>query len=336
MELNKIEEKESVNSFSVTDLGLALWMNGQIFFNKDLIFEDPSNTVYFQDNVILAVTNDWKDSVYFDLAGRTKSILKDIGGIETFLDKSSALYNKWNDDYTQSVTQRIDLLSGEVIWEKETFFEKPYFSDGHLFGAMESKLYRIEPDTGDIVWQVNLVDKYGSYLSNGLKYPMDVQSYIGVSGGRIYFKAGNRHVLGLDIESNEEELFYEYLEEDVILDNLRLDSHKNVIFSLGARKYFELNLNNSKTRIISIDTPSKLTNFEFSRLGSWDDNVLFFWEGSRNDSFGILDRNSIEIKLSADLNFDGKTGIKQIQHHNSKLYILDLKNCLHVFDIIDF
>lgn len=332
MELRKIEEKSDVNKFKIVNTGLLLWLNEGIYLEDEILLENESNAVYFFQEVLLAVVNDWKDSVYIDLNRRNKTILKDVGGVDIFLDHKSILFSKWNEDYTKSFKQKIDLDSGNIIWEVETYFGKPFFGGGCLFGSLESKLFRIDSDTGNFIWELNLSEKHNTYLINGQNTPIDIQDYIGVYNDCLYVKAGNKLILGINTSSGKETFCYEYNGENVLLDNLRLDSDKGVIFSIGSMEYFELNLSTHESEVV----PVGVNDIETTRLGSWEDSLIYFWEGGKSSNFGLFDRDTKEIKIAQNLNVSGYPAIKDIKHGHRKVYVLDGNNHLHFYEQLDY
>ncbi len=109
MELRRIDQKENVNKFEIAQVGLLLWQKGEIYLDDNLIFENEPNAVFSFQDVLFIVTNDWKDSVCIDLNSRTENILENVRGMDIFLDSKSILVSEWNDDYTKSFKQKIDL-----------------------------------------------------------------------------------------------------------------------------------------------------------------------------------------------------------------------------------
>ena len=141
MELRRIDQKENVNKFEIAQVGLLLWQKGEIYLDDNLIFENEPNAVFSFQDVLFIVTNDWKDSVCIDLNSRTENILENVRGMDIFLDSKSILVSEWNDDYTKSFKQKIDLDSGNIIWEVEAYFGKPFLGNGCLFASLDSKLF---------------------------------------------------------------------------------------------------------------------------------------------------------------------------------------------------
>ena len=116
MELRRIDQKENVNKFEIAQVGLLLWQKGEIYLDDNLIFENEPNAVFSFQDVLFIVTNDWKDSVCIDLNSRTENILENVRGMDIFLDSKSILVSEWNDDYTKSFKQKIDLDSFYIFF----------------------------------------------------------------------------------------------------------------------------------------------------------------------------------------------------------------------------
>lgn len=332
MELRRIDQKENVNKFEIAQVGLLLWQKGEIYLDDNLIFENEPNAVFSFQDVLFIVTNDWKDSVCIDLNSRTENILENVRGMDIFLDSKSILVSEWNDDYTKSFKQKIDLDSGNIIWEVEAYFGKPFLGNGCLFASLDSKLFKIDPETGNFIWELNLADKHNSYSINGQDTPIDIQGYIGMHIDCLYVKVGNRLIIGIDSSSGEEIFCYEYNGVSVLLDNLRLDCDKGVIFSIGSAEYFELNLSSHKSEIVTL----KVNDIETTRMGTWEDNIIYFWEGGTSSNFGLFDRDTKEVRLVQTLNVSGYPAIKDIKHGHGKVYVLDGNNQLHIFEQLDY
>lgn len=323
--MKEIKVFDKVSDFQPTDEGLFIWMDGKVYLEDKLIYDKKPNAVYYSNGVFFIVENNWKDSVFIDPVMGFNYSLKGIGGMICFIDSKSIMRNVWNEEYTISKRQKIDLESGSIIWETE--IGKPYINSSHFFGVLGTKLCKVNPNTGQPLWQLDLPEKYGTYSINGEDAPVDVQGYIGVYSGCLYIKAGNKLILGIDVISGEERFCFEYVGERVLLDNLRLDMSKGVIFSIGSMEYFELDLSSHQSEV----APIKVSDVETTKLGSWENNIVYFWEGGANSNFGLFDRDSKEVKVVQNLNVSGYPAIKDIKHSKGKVYVLDGNNSLHIF-----
>ena len=326
--MREIEKFDKVSDFEITKKGLFIWRDGKVFLGGKLIYDKNPNAVYLDNAIFFIVESNWKDSICIDLNRETKTILKGVEGMDIFLDKKSILRNKWNAEYTKSFKQKIDLDSGNIIWEVETYFGKPFLVNGYLFASLESKLFKINLNTGDFIWENNLSKKHNSYSVNGQDTPIDIQDYIGLYNDCLYVKAGSKLILGIDTSNGEEIFYYEHNGENILLNNLRLDSNKGVIFSIGSTEYFELNLTSFDSEVV----PVKVDNVKPTILGSWEDNIIYFWEGGTNSNFGLFDRDTKEIKFVQNLNVSGYPAIKKINNSQGNVYVLDGNNNLHIFE----
>ncbi len=327
----ELEKFDKVSKFIPSVLGLFIWMDGKVYLNDKLIYDKKPKAVYFYQGIFFIVENNWTDSIYIDsVSGLSKTHIG-IDGMDCFIDKESILKNVWNDDFTVSIRQKFNLITGTVVWESR--IGHAFILDEYFFGVLGTKLCRINPDTGQPIWLLDLPENYGSYSINCENFPIDVQVYIGIYNNCIYIRAGNKLILGIDINNGEEKFSYEYCGENVLLDNLRLDIKKGVIFSIGRTNYFELNLLTKVADILSIEETVKRNNVETTRLGAWKSNKVYFWEGGSNSKFGLFDRETKEIIFVHNLNVSVYPAIKDIKHGHGKIYVLDGNNSLHIFEL---
>lgn len=319
-----VEVIDKVNGYHVDEDEL-IWKNNEVLFNRELVFEGDVTLMTIENNLIVLQTEDSGATVIDRLTGNQYNINKS-GPV---ISNDSLLLGKWNDDYSERLLYALDFRTNAIIWETVNSFGNTYLHGDDLFGSLRSKLFKIDSRTGDFSWENNLSEKYDSYSINGENTQIDVQGYIGVYNSCLYIKAGNRLILGIDVISGKEILSYEYNGEKILLDNLRLDNIKGVIFSIGSTEYFELNLSSGHCEITSI----KVNEVEATKLGSWENNKVYFWEGGANSNFGVFDRETKEIRVVQNLGVSGYPAIKDIKHSKQgTVYVLDGNNNLHLFE----
>lgn len=317
-----LEVIDKVNDYYVGDDEL-IWRDNEVLLNRKLVFEGDVVLINCNESIIVLQTESSGTIVIDRITGSQYKIGKSGPIISTDL----LLFGKWNEDYSARLLYAWNFRSNTKEWESENSFGNTYLSDGNLFGSLKSILFKIDSSTGDFIWQYNLSEKHSSYSINGEDAPIDVQGYIGVYSGCLYIKAGNKLILGIDVNSGEEKFCFEYVSERVLLDNLRLDMSKGVIFSIGLMEYFELDLSSHQSEVI----PIKVSDINTTKLGSWESNIVYFWEGGANSNFGLFDRDSKEVKVVQNLNVSGYPAIKDIKHSKGKVYVLDGNNSLHIF-----
>ena len=229
-----------------------------------------------------------------------------------------------------------DLLRQKVNFETAKFIGNFYFND---FGVDESQRVLIcrNLNNGNIRWEFSL-KPYGSYLVNGQERKMNVEKFIGVYNGTLYIKAGTILILGVDIVNGNEVFKYKKDgKKHLFLGNLELDHERGVIFSVGPKHYFETNLHTNDVTLSDHSEDTIKHAVQSYKLGSWNDHLIYFWEGHTNNKFGVFDRRTKRIIFSGAIEeVAGKfSAIRDVKYNQHKLYVLDYYFTLHIFDIKD-
>lgn len=325
-----IEILDGINDYDVSREEL-IWKENKVLLNRKLLLKGDV-VLMNSNNALIVLQMEKTGTVIIDRATRTEFQIESNGPI---ISSDFLLLGKWNDDYSSRLLFAWDFKKNTKVWESDSYFGKPFAIDNCLFGSLRSNLYKINPNTGEPIWQLDLSQNHGVYHINNQEHVMDVQGYVGLYNGNLYIKAGNRLILGIDINSGEEVFKYEYSGEDVLLDNLSLDHKKGEIFSIGSSNYFELNLLSGKAEITSISSEVKKNDVETTKLGSWEGNLIYFWEGITSRRFGIFDKVSKTIKSVGDVqeNESGFPSIKNVKHSKDRLYVLDGQNRLNIFSV---
>lgn len=330
MILKEIEKIEKVSNFEPSKYGFFLWRDGKVYLNEILIYDKQPNAVYFYKGAFFIVKSNWEDSIYINTISSFKKELLGISGMNKFIDVKSILRNVWNDEYTESKRLKINLETGNTVWETQIGYT--YIEDELFFGMLENKICRVKPNTGQPMWESDILQRYGTYSINNEEHEMDIQKYIGIYEDCLYFKAGNKLILGVDVNTAKERFSYENNNEYILLDNLCLDNKNGVIFSIGRIDYFELNLKTGIAEITSLEDTVQEFKVETTRLGSWENNIIYFWEGRSNANFGLFDRNTKKIIKAQNLNVSAYPAIRDLKHRNGNIYVLDGNNTLHIFE----
>ncbi|MFS4491325.1 hypothetical protein [Maribacter sp. 2308TA10-17] len=325
--MNLIEILDKVNYYDVAK-DEVIWKENGVLLNKKLLFNGDIVLVNTNERFVVIQTQS-SGTIIIDKATNNQYKVDKNGPI---ISNNMLLLGKWNEDFSVRILYAWDFIKDAKVWKKESYFGKPFLCEGNLFGSLKSKLFRIDPNTGESIWHLDLFKKNNSYTMNSESTPIDIQEYIGLHNGCLYFKAGNKLIIGVSVESGKEKFNYEYTDEDVVLDNLCLDVDKGVIFSIGSSKYFELNLSSNLAKVHSLKEDAQKYKIETTRLGSWEGNLIYFWEGGGNPKFGVFDRETKKIKFVQILEVNGYPAIKEIKHGQEKVYVLDGGNRLHVFE----
>ena len=323
---NKLKK---VNEFCVFR-GELIWKENDLFFDGKRLYNGDIVLISTLDNIVLIQTES-SGTTLIDVINEEQFQIEETG---TILSKNLLLSGSWNKDYSSRIIYAFDFRERIKVWECESFFGKPFVFNDVLFGVLKSILFKINPSTGEKLWEFSL-SVYGEYFQNGEYHPMDVQKFLGVYKGVLYLIAGNCLILGVDVATGKEVYKFEYTEKVGGLFNTALDTDTGSVFSLGPYHYIEISLENPTCKVFDISESVAKHKLEGERLGSWEKNLIYFWEGSRNNRFGIFDRNKKEIIWSDDIAEvkDHFPAIINVKHGGNKLYVHDINLTLHIFEI---
>ena len=322
------------------------------FLNKTLFYQKKDEShLYWEEQGV-------EKKVF--IGGRTMDIVFNTGAREILVILDSGKGLLFTEELQQKpLNEELNYYSRKdiddyVILTKGMLFDKIYgvfslsrheilFETKELVGLdiFEDKIYRESDgvvtcrhiETGEIQWQFPL-SPYGEYFQNGEYHAMDVQKFLGVYESVFYLIAGNRLILGIDVATGKEVYKFEYTEKVGGLKNTELDIDSGTIFSLGPNHYVEINLETPECKVFDISESVAKYGLEGERLGSWENNLIYFWEGSRNNRFGIFDRNLREIIWSEEIPEvkDHFPAIINVKHGGDKLYVHDINLTLHIFE----
>lgn len=310
----------------------VIWSGKKVFVNSNVISENDIKLIRLKGGKLYVQKSE--SSEIIDLNTFEKDTLPFVGKL---ISKDVLLYGKYNEDYTKRTVYAIECNSQEELWSRENSIGKIYWEDEKLFGSMFSTISRVDQQTGLNIWEYDL-SKLGKYEINGELKDMDLHEYIGIYKNCLYIKAGISIILGLNINTGQIEFKSNYQEDFLVLNNLRLDELGNCIFSIGARHYIEFNLESSEYALFDLTTQTLEHQVETTRLAGWDNDKIYFWEGSLNNKFGEFSRKEINIKWSKSIDeVDGKfPAIKDIKYGKDKLYVNDHNNKLHIYKLKEY
>lgn len=219
----------------------------------------------------------------------------------------------------------------EILFESKSYIGD-YFYKSFVFNFSYKKLVCKNIFDGNILWQKEL-NTYGTYKVNGEEREMDVQKYIGVRDGVLFIKAGYKYLLGFNIENGEETHKYEIKGNLSTLNNPFLDHKNGVIFSTDSKNYYEFDLTQSDYKTFDITETTALNKVKPYRVGGWEGNKLYFWEGAENNRFGVFNRTTKEIEWVGEIEEmkDTFNAIIDLKYGNGKIYVLDHDHTLHIY-----
>lgn len=305
-----------------------IWGEDYFMVNRNKLVQGPITSVSVEMGMAIIQKED-SSVIIHDIQNGHQYSLNTIGEL---IAQDTVLHGRWNDDYSERIVFALNFKTGHTLWEAAKPIGKAYSDGQYFFGANESILSRYDLTTGTVLWSVDL-SSYGVYENNGEERHTGVTTFIGSASGVLYFKAGNRLILGVEIDTGN--ILYEvnYLEDQLVLDNLYIDPENQLIFSIGPLNYIELSLRSPAYELFDISTEVLEHGVQTTNLGSWMGKQVYFWEGSDNNKFGAFNRETKKIEFSHALPEVKGTlpAIRNVVSVGPKVYVHDNKFDLNIF-----
>ena len=325
-ELIKIQEIEKVNDIELYSKEI-LWIEDKVYYDSEIIASGEIQILKRNRETLYIGKNN--SSTIINLNNLEQYSIDRLGEL---ISGQILLSGKWNKTYTKRFVTAINLINETELWSRESYFGNIYYEENKLFGSLYSNIYRIDQQTGEVVWQYSL-KQHGKYTVNGETKEIDVQQTIGIFNNSIYFKIGNKKIIGLEITTGN--LIYEsqYKEGFLVLDNLRIDSERKLIFSIGPTNYIEFYLDKNNYKLFNLSIETVANDIQLTRLGNWKGDKIYFWEGGSVQKFGIFNRNNKSIELAMRIEkMNGRSrAILKVLYDEQKIYILDQLGKLHIY-----
>lgn len=287
---------------------------------------------------------------------------KDIVGIELISDQLIILELDYNDnkiicDFELNVIS--ELNSGLSAFRN--FYKKKYLITSEFNGELILRLYSLEDrknlweyslpgyDFKSIIYNdylyiighsyVKKIDIGSSNLMWSCEELLKIQEFpklklLGFFNNLLIVRSNEVLILGIDIETGKELFRHNSNREIVEMTSSQLDAENGKVFSISSGKYYELDLNTLNDEILDIREQSKVHQVNTVRLGSWEGDLIYFWEGITNSRVGVFDRKSHNIIWSYDFDECDKKfpAIRDVKHTGDKLCVQDHFYNLHIFE----
>lgn len=271
------------------------------------------------------------------------SVLTDLNDymIRSVSVDGEAIALKYNSDYSTN-TFFIRLRSEKVVWEKELSV-LPIFTNGTLlFSGLKNLVFAFNRD-GSELWRYDL-SHLGSWIDYDKKEKViEVSRILGVFEDRVYVYLNNGKVLVLNLKTGEK---ITVLENDkntdqgsfkgMFMDAIELDRNSGKLIQLFNQRYTEVVINTNSVSQSYIEEMKSLRLENMSRFAF--DNEHIFFTDKNHQKLGSLNRSTLKIDWTYDLSeveineSAGQRFGRELNLKNDRLYVLDNKNTLHVFE----
>ena len=214
-------------------------------------------------------------------------------------------------------------------------------------GNLES--YEIGQASLNKKWELKLGGNY-NYIreDSGYKYIVEPSVYkiIGEYLNIVWLVLSSGRLLGLDVITGKE--IYNMIYPVNIPDELSADKGNEIniynfkteidvengqLFGLMHKYYWEIDLDNPMETFIYYDISESI-----KKYGLYPDrsalickrNIIYFYQGGENNLIGLFDKNKRQIVHSFAI--PNANWFTKIEYVSNKLYVLDGKNTLYVFE----
>lgn len=324
----------------------------KIVMNNEIIFKDKIYfTTLFKKSLMIAVKNG-ENSYLMDLNNLKCKFFAKIGVIDFFIDVDKVLYGTWNDDYSQRNVKAFDLTLEQELWNMNYTFGLVCLECNSLYATIEKNISKIEKLTGNSLWQFSNLSDYNwmqkSIYEDEPPYEKEAEAikFLGVYKDLLWVVLNGGSLLALDINTGEVKRYiYQGKPKeavDKILDNATfsiysfIDEKDGKIINLFHDFYLEYDLEklNDFFEYSTFTESTKKFGLELDKIGGYDEDYIYSYEGSDNNRFAVFCRYKKEIIWSGEIEeVKGKfPAIRDLQYGANKLYVLDHDHTLHVFE----
>lgn len=245
-------------------------------------------------------------------------------------------------------------LKFEKIWNSSDKIKFPKIYEDKVFYKPDfGTLYCRDILNGNLLWEYSfspLHDYYRSVLKDKVFTKGDVNTVLGIHDSILWLVFNSNYIIGLDKNSGEQ--VYIVGDPDKYPNNWtkedfykipfgfqsKLDNKAQQIIGMFNTYYGEVDISGGMPRyeIFDIEKSCQEHQIKMNRFGRWNGgDEIYFWEGSVNHRVGCFSRSQKEIIWSAEIEEAKglRFAIKQIDYHDKKLYVLDGRETLHIYDI---
>ncbi|GAB3715609.1 hypothetical protein GCM10027592_56310 [Spirosoma flavus] len=335
-------EKNILKNLS-DNLQLSLHLSEEVVEDSIQLFSDNSF-------ILLTINKKGGKQFYSNEYIKSFSTEKDANCIFKYPYIISLTYNS---DYSKEYISVYDIQKEEYLWkieDRKDLFIANNITYAFRFNQIES--FYIENSFQ--IWEYTIPEgKYDWHQKSPYEYQVprlikaEIKRVIGSYQGTVWISLNSGRLLGLDEQTGSLKLdlptpinLSNYLPEAEtpfwIAQNTYLDNEKGKLFGVYNHYYWELDLKNPTANYFLYDAKESCQQHQIlmNFLGVWDQDEIYFWEGSINNKVGIFNRATKQVIWSTTIEeVVGKfPAIRKVEYVDKRLYVLDHNNSLHIFE----
>jgi outer membrane protein assembly factor BamB len=303
---------------------------GHLFFIKNILFIE-----YFSPET------GFEQTYFYDYMKNKKvaSIINDYL-VRAFTSNNFAFANKYDKDYNVT-TALLDLNNQKIIWEKPNM-KLPFIYNDIPIYAIKNEVIRFNFE-GKTLWTYDTTT-LGTWIDyDKREQETAVRRVIGELDGRLYIYLNSGKILVLDVETGDilKKLVNDkYVSEHWFNGNfgyfIEIDRQNKKLIQLAQKSYTEVNL--ATYEVTQIDLKESMPiNLENDHNIVFDETHIYFSD-RYNCKLASLNRTTMQIDWVHQLSdpktceIDGNRHGKDLKLYGNRLYVLDNKSTLHIFE----
>ncbi len=218
------------------------------------------------------------------------------------------------------------------------------------FHFHNKKIVCYEIRTGQTLWSFELDTKYNWFAVNtDEERENDILKFVSTYDNNIWMCLGSGKLLAISSETGKAKYYltsptkfinkqFDFPDEEVGVFGYgtQFDISQSIIFGSISTYYGEVDLKSPLDEyfMYDISTSCKQHKIQMDRMVGFEGDEIYFYEGGSNNRFGVFSRSKKEIIWSSEIPEakDQFPAIKKMEYSNSKLYILDYFDTLHIFE----
>ena len=231
-----------------------------------------------------------------------------------------------------NIEWKIPLKRGKHIFLNQDILVNSQYLD-------DSKINAYDLSDGSVIWNYDTTT-LGSWQDyDGSEKPTQVTKLLGIYEGIIYTYLNSGKILLLDSDSGEKITVIKndkHPKFDTFGDSIELDSESCMLIQLARQNLIEVDLQTRQVSMTRIEDMSS-SNIENASRIAYDNTHIYFTD-KNTQTLGALNRTTHKLDWTHKLSQDGVSESEQPRYgrelklKGNRLYILDNKNTLHIFE----
>lgn len=305
-----------------------------------------SSSTYTIENILFveffSPLNGFEDTYLTSLENLEKKIFQQFNG---YLIRSNCNYNaialKYDENFNET-TSLLNLESGEFIWQKKLNYLPHFINQNLLLSAIKNNVIRFNL-SGEELWTFD-TNTLGTWIDyDKLEKQTEIRRVLGELDDKLYIYLNSGKILIINLNSGS---ILKILENHTYItnnswsgnfdNNIEIDYSNKKLIQLFRTDYTEVDLSTLEIKKFGIES-LKNQNLENINRIAFDDDYIFF---SDRDECKVASFNRKTMQVdwvyafsdNVSCEIGGNRYGKDLKLYGNRLYALDNKHTLHIFE----